>query len=72
MAKSILAHGSEAGFKMSNATDVAQFMALYNESLNPDNAGEPNVPVTMTPDEKRAFHKKRRKQLAKKKKKKKR
>ena len=71
MAKSMWAQGSAAGFDMSSQTDVAQFVALYNDSLNPSNAGNPKIPATMTADEKRAFNKKRKKQLAKKKRKKK-
>lgn len=71
MAKSMWAQGSAAGFDMSSQTDVAQFVALYNDSLNPSNGGNPKIPATMTADEKRAFNKKRRKQLAKKKSKKK-
>lgn len=71
IAKSMWAQGSAAGFDMTSEADVAQYINLYNDSLNPDNAGDPNVPVTMTPDEKRAFNKKRKKQLAKQQKKKK-
>ena len=54
---------------MSSETDVAQFIALYNDSLNSENAGNSKVPATMTADERRVFNKKRKKLLAKKKKK---
>lgn len=66
MAKSIWAQGSAAGIDLTSETDVALYINLYNDSLINDNVGNPKVPVTMTPDEKRAFNKTRKKQLAKK------
>jgi hypothetical protein len=66
IAKSMWVQGDAAGFDMTNESDVAQFMSLYNDSLNANNAGDPSIPLTMTADEKRAFHKKRKKELAKK------